>query len=523
MGDSGDGARMGTSKETSADKWGPDEVAEWFRRTGHTRIWESVKAEAISGQDLITLTREDWKDLLGSSPGSSYSVVDLRRMLCKIEELKAKAPLSIIAASQTATGCATPSPLPMVQMAAAVVGSNLSEPSDPSISEEDLLLEDSLSHDITNNNSVKNQKVLCPYCRQQKILPRFQLKPERWKAVLAFLYVLMVSWLTAFVMVIVHDRVPDMETYPPLPDILLDNIPHIPWAFEMCEVSGMTLLVVWLLVVTFHKHRFILLRRFFSISGTIFLLRCVTMLITSLSVPGKHLECAPRPYGDIYNKLYNAFVIWTGAGLTLQGVRTCGDYMFSGHTVGLTLLNFFITEYTSRKLYMLHTFTWICNVFGVFFILAAHEHYSIDVFVAFYITSRLFMYYHTLANQQQRTAGQDESSSLPTLDKLTDEAEKTWFWFPLFSFFESGVNGGKIPNEFEWPMTIQDCKVAVSRVLSWFEDHRPEFPKNSPQAEPANNLPTSPDEYDLAQNQPPPPAANGVRKQRKKFYNKKKQ
>ena len=48
------------------------------------------------------------------------------------------------------------------------------------------------------------------------------------------------------------------------------------------------------------------------------MLRCVTMLITSLSVPGKHLDCAPRPYGDIYNKLYNAYVIWTGAGMTLQ-------------------------------------------------------------------------------------------------------------------------------------------------------------------------------------------------------------
>ena len=47
------------------------------------------------------------------------------------------------------------------------------------------------------------------------------------------------------------------------------------------------------------------------------------MLITSLSVPGKHLDCAPRPYGDIYNKLYNAYVIWTGAGMTLQVSASC--------------------------------------------------------------------------------------------------------------------------------------------------------------------------------------------------------
>jgi hypothetical protein len=226
-----------------------------------------------------------------------------------------------------------------------------------------------------------------------------RLPAEKTKAFLSFCYVVVVTWITAFVMVIVHDRVPDMKKYPPLPDIFLDNVPHIPWAFDMCEVTGTFLFSIWLVVLLFHKHRFILMRRFFALSGTVFLLRCVTMLITSLSVPGAHLQCTPRNYtaqsssvfGDLATKLSQAYVIWRGAGMSIQGVRTCGDYMFSGHTVALTMLNFFITEYTPRHIYYLHTLSWMMNMFGIFFILAAHEHYSIDVFVAFYISSRLFL------------------------------------------------------------------------------------------------------------------------------------
>lgn len=71
-------------------------------------------------------------------------------------------------------------------------------------------------------------------------------------------------------------------------------------------------------------------------------------------------------------------------------------------------------------------------MFGIFFILAAHEHYSIDVFVAFYITSRLFLYYHTLANNQAL---------------MQRDSNRTRIWFPMFSYFESSVDG-IIPNEF---------------------------------------------------------------------------
>lgn len=295
--------------------------------------------------------------------------------------------------------------------------------------------------------------------------------PERWKLCIAALYVLFVSWLTAVTMTIVHDRVPDMNKYPPLPDIILDNVPHISWAFEMAEISGMTLLTIWLLVIIFHKHRFIIARRCFAIGGTVFLLRCFTMLITSLSVPGVHLDCKPRPYGSWASRLHEAYIIWSGAGLSLQGVRTCGDYMFSGHTVSLTLLNFFITEYTSRRIFFLHTFTWLCNCFGIFFILAAHEHYSIDVFIAFYITSRLFLYYHTLVNNR----------AVSKYVKTSFDAKRTWFYFPLFSFFEQNIDG-RVPNEFELPIIPGDIKLLFQRISNTIK-HKYEDFLRSPQTD----------------------------------------
>ncbi|XP_044266166.1 sphingomyelin synthase-related 1 isoform X2 [Tribolium madens] len=264
-------------------------------------------------------------------------------------------------------------------------------------------------------------------------IPR--LPPEKTKAFVSFCYVVGVTWITAFVMVIVHDRVPDMKKYPPLPDIFLDNVPHIPWAFDMCEITGTFLFSIWLVVLLFHKH----------------------------SVPGAHLQCTPRNYptqssslfGDLATKLSQAYVIWRGAGMSIQGVRTCGDYMFSGHTVALTMLNFFITEYTPRHIYYLHTLSWMMNMFGIFFILAAHEHYSIDVFVAFYISSRLFLYYHTLSNNQAL---------------MQRDSTRTKVWFPLFSYFESSVDG-IVPNEYETPSEIV-CSLVnfIKNKLSFLKD-----------------------------------------------------
>ncbi|XP_069570119.1 sphingomyelin synthase-related protein 1-like [Brachyistius frenatus] len=262
-----------------------------------------------------------------------------------------------------------------------------------------------------------------------------RLDPEVWKTVMSCIYVFFVFGFTSFVMVIVHERVPDMRTYPPLPDIFLDSVPRIPWAFAMAEACGVILCYMLLLILLLHKHRSILFRRLCSLMGTVFLLRCCTMFVTSLSVPGQHLKCASKTYGDSWGKIQRALAIWTGFGMTLTGVQTCGDYMFSGHTVVITLLNFFVTEYTPRSWNLIHTISWVLNLFGIFFILAAHEHYSIDVFIAFYITTRLFLYYHTLANT-----------------RAYQHSRRARIWFPMFSFFECNVNG-PVPNQYHWPFS----------------------------------------------------------------------
>lgn len=77
----------------------------------------------------------------------------------------------------------------------------------------------------SNRSGYSSGAVLCHThsngrCRQHLA---GRLDPEVWKTVISSIYVFLVFGFTSFVMVIVHERVPDMRTYPPLPDIFLDR------------------------------------------------------------------------------------------------------------------------------------------------------------------------------------------------------------------------------------------------------------------------------------------------------------
>lgn len=51
-----------------------------------------------------------------------------------------------------------------------------------------------------------------------------------------------------------------------------------------------------------------------------------------------------------------------------------------------------------KRFYVLHWIAWTNALVGVLMVLIAHGHYTIDVLIAYYITTRLFWVYHTLAN-----------------------------------------------------------------------------------------------------------------------------
>uniref|UniRef100_A0A7S4PD64 SAM domain-containing protein n=1 Tax=Guillardia theta TaxID=55529 RepID=A0A7S4PD64_GUITH len=260
-----------------------------------------------------------------------------------------------------------------------------------------------------------------------------------------------VMMATASVMTFVHDRVPDMAKHPPLPDVVLDNIPVIPGAFEASEVCIILLASIFALTCIFHVHRLVILRRVFAITGSVFMLRCCTMLVTSLSVPGIHLKCRPFPEQmTIEDKIAHAWKIASTFGSTLQGTRTCGDYMFSGHTAMLTILNRFVCAYSPRTWTPLHTFSAVLNGFGMFCILAAHEHYTLDVFMGFYIATRTFQSYHTVAH-----ADVSDNEGLASTRR----------WFPMVSFLEENCSG-VVPFEYEIPFSRRLQSLLFKRANS---------------------------------------------------------
>ena len=80
------------------------------------------------------------------------------------------------------------------------------------------------------------------------------------------------------------------------------------------------------------------------------------------------------------------------------------------------------------------------TIFGICCLLLARGHYSIDVIIAYWITTRLWWIYHTLTKHEMLKASENSDNYL----------SKTWWWY-IFVYFEGHVPI-KLPREYGWPL-----------------------------------------------------------------------
>ncbi|XP_011305541.1 phosphatidylcholine:ceramide cholinephosphotransferase 2 isoform X3 [Fopius arisanus] len=269
--------------------------------------------------------------------------------------------------------------------------------------------------------------------------PRFP--KEKWKTLIAFFFLVFNFILTTTSLAMVHDRVPDRNVYGPLPDIILDNVEAQDWALTVSEI----LIVIGsnsaMLLIIFHKHRFIVLRRIFLVMGLLYMMRSITFYVTALPIVSKTYYCSEKANHTtplIITK--RVLQLMSGFGLVINGKHTyCGDLIFSGHTVILVLCYLIIKEYSPKRCQPIHWLVGITSFVGVIMILVAHGHYTVDVIIAYWVTTRLWYIYHTMANNVQlKQYGPNNFLA------------RLW-WFPLFKYFEKNV-GGVVPRQYDWPL-----------------------------------------------------------------------
>lgn len=264
----------------SIKKWSVETTLDWLINIGYSDCTKYFKEHKINGRALLMLNEDDLKEVIKHNVGQRKNLYHIVKQL----QIQYNKTTSSFFESDSDTS----------EMASIEEENLNSTLENGSVKISKISLK-SLDEEITPNLCENCYKVFHhSFETSANNCPIRNHRGEKRKTLVSVIYLFLTCLWTSFMLTVVHDRVPDMQKYPPLPDIILDNVPLIPWAFFATELIGLALVTMFLLLLVFHKYRMIIFRRMCSLGGTIFILRSITMLITSLSVPGVHIQCSSQ-------------------------------------------------------------------------------------------------------------------------------------------------------------------------------------------------------------------------------------
>ena len=120
----------------------------------------------------------------------------------------------------------------------------------------------------------------------------------------------------------------------------------------------------------------------------------------------------------------------------------------------ITLNNFHILDSPrTKKFLVLHLFSFLLSVTGVAMLLVSRGHYSIDCLVAYWVTSRVWWTYHTMANNNNLK-----------MSGSHNHIGNIWWWY-VFRYAETNVTG-QLPRRYSIPLP-RGFSEAVRCIKEW--------------------------------------------------------
>lgn len=104
-----------------------------------------------------------------------------------------------------------------------------------------------------------------------------------------------------------------------------------------------------------------------------------------------------------------------------------------------------------KKYVLMHWASMLIAFVGVAMVLLAHGHYTIDVIIAYYVTTRLFWVYHTMSN------------IVVLKDSSPHNLLTRHWWFRPFKYFERNIKG-PLPRAYDCPFSWPFRRSTLTRV-----------------------------------------------------------
>lgn len=249
-------------------------------------------------------------------------------------------------------------------------------------------------------------------------------KADYLRAFSMFCYAGTCTLICSFLLILTHMRLDKRARTEPLQDIMSEFITPTPEPYEhffkICEAATGIYAILLMTISAYRDDRAKIFARFFFTFGSLFLYRGFLMYMTLLPRPSKSLNCEYVIEGRS-QIISDTITFWLSMGLSANGEhKYCGDYMYSGHTATILCLHLYILEYFPttktkglkfvRKI-VFDNFPWamrfkywklvlkipmaIFSTVAILAILITHNHYTIDVFIAYFFVTREFMLYHS--------------------------------------------------------------------------------------------------------------------------------